>query len=62
VQFDENTSIVHNNNNQLCDLKNNDIVFLKHFEDMKSVYILKNVQLLNDVMIKIINDKSKFIF
>lgn len=29
---------------------------------MKSVYILKNVQLLNDVMIKIINDKSKFIF
>ncbi|KAE9524914.1 hypothetical protein AGLY_014964 [Aphis glycines] len=58
VQFDENTSIVHNNDNQLCDLKNNDIVFLKHFEDMKSVYILKNVQLLNDVMIKLINDKT----
>jgi len=61
VQVEENISIIHSNN-QLSHLKNNDIVFLKHFEDMNSVYIVKDVQLLNDVILKIITDKSEFIF
>jgi len=61
VQIDQNTSIIHNNTNQLSDLKNNDIVFLKHFEDMNSVYIVKNVHLLNDMMLKFVQDKSKLI-
>lgn len=58
VQIDENTSITHNNINQLSDLKNNDIVFLTHFEDMDNVYIVKNVRLLNDFMVKFIQDKT----
>ncbi|XP_026818102.1 uncharacterized protein LOC113557019 isoform X2 [Rhopalosiphum maidis] len=58
VQVDESISIVHSNNSQLCDLKNNDIVFLKHFEDMNSVYIVKNVQQLNDVILKMMTDNT----
>lgn len=45
----------------LNNLKNNDQVYLKHFEDMANVYIVKDVQLFNDVMLNIITDKCMFI-
>ncbi|XP_029347622.1 uncharacterized protein LOC100166817 isoform X3 [Acyrthosiphon pisum] len=57
-QIDKNTSIIHNNTNRLSDLKNNDIVFLKHFEDMDNVYIVKDVHLLNNVLVKCNQDKT----
>lgn len=62
VPIDKNTPIIQNNINHLSDLKNNDIVFLRHFEDMQNVYILKDVQLSNDMMLKFLVDKSEFIF
>lgn len=62
VHNDKNTSIIHNNTNQHIDLKNNDIVFIRHFEDMNNVYIVKNVHLLNDMMLKFVQDMSEFIF
>lgn len=62
VQIDKNTSIIQNNTIQLSDLKNNDMVFLKHFEDMNNVYIVKNVHLLNDTMLRVLQDTSEFIF
>lgn len=57
-----------NNNNQLINsydinkLHNKDIVFIKFFEDMTHVYIIKDVRLFNDVILKIVHHKnSKFI-
>ncbi|XP_022168298.1 uncharacterized protein LOC111032328 isoform X2 [Myzus persicae] len=58
VPIDKNTPIIQNNINHLSDLKNNDIVFLRHFEDMQNVYILKDVQLSNDMMLKFLVDKT----
>lgn len=37
------------------------MVFLKHFDDMDSVYIVKDVHQFNDLMISIICDKSRLI-
>jgi len=52
IQMQENATWNNDCNiNQLNTLKNKDIVFLKHFEDMASIYIIKNVQLFNEVMI-----------
>lgn len=62
MQIDRNTSKIHNSTYQQSDIKNNDVVFLRHFEDMDNVYIVKNVHLLNDVLVKCNQDNSKFIF
>lgn len=41
------------NIHQLNTLKNNDIVYLKHFENMANIYIVKDVVLFNEMMILI---------
>lgn len=63
TQINEKTVLVHNHNydNQVNNLKNNDIVYLKHFEDMESVFIIKDVKLFNEVMISTIKDECKLI-
>ncbi|KAL4141977.1 hypothetical protein QTP88_004511 [Uroleucon formosanum] len=58
VQIDRNTSKIHNSTYQQSDIKNNDVVFLRHFEDMDNVYIVKNVHLLNDVLVKCNQDNT----
>lgn len=48
---DSTTPINCNDINQLSNLKNNDVVFLKHFEDMANIYIINNPKLFNKVLL-----------
>jgi phosphoenolpyruvate-protein kinase (PTS system EI component) len=47
------------NNYNINKLKNHDKVFIKHFEDMGHVYIIKDAKLFNEMMCKIIQDRCK---
>lgn len=51
----------HNINNQVNSLKNNDKVYLKHFEDMENVFIIKDIILFNEVKISTIKDERKLV-
>lgn len=63
IQNSENTTFINDNQiKKLNDFKSNtDIVYLKHFEDMDNVYVIKNVQLFNDTMLNLIGENCKFI-
>lgn len=63
IQNSENITLINENQiKKLNDFKSNtDIVYLKYFEDMDNVYILKNVKLFNDTMLKVIGENCKFI-
>lgn len=60
LSIGENTKLLNDHSaSQLVNLKNNDKVFLKHFESMDDVYIIKDVELFNNVLININQDKCK---
>jgi len=47
---------------QLNTCEYNDTVYLKYFDDMANIYVLKDVQLYNEVMLRMIEDSNcKFI-
>lgn len=59
-QTNENSKLI--NNHDLNKLKNKDKVFIKHFEDMAHVYIVKDTKLFNELMITILKDECKFYY
>lgn len=63
IQNNENIPLINDNQiKKINDFKSNTgVVYLKHFEDMDNVYILKNVKLFNDTMLKVIEGNCKFI-
>lgn len=63
IQNSENITLINGNQiEKLNDFKSNTgVVFIKYFEDMDNVYILKNVQLFNDIMGKVDGENCKFI-
>ncbi|VVC40574.1 Hypothetical protein CINCED_3A001375 [Cinara cedri] len=55
--LNENTELLEKDNtNQLNNLKNNDIVYLKNFESMDEVYVVNDAKLFNDSMVNIQNN------
>lgn len=60
-QINKNTLLTHgyNYDNQVNNLKNNDRVYLIHFEDMSNVFIIKDVNLLNEVIKSTVQDECK---
>lgn len=63
IQNSENITLINGNQiEKLNDFKSNTgVVFIKYFENMDNVYILKNVQLFNDTMLKVNGENCKFI-
>lgn len=59
LQNNTNAELVNGSIIDQLNILDKDIVYLKHFEDMANVYVVKDVKLFNEVMLNTIEYKRK---